>query len=312
MLKNVFRTVAVKKASKQIQLVDALTEESPILAMLPMQASSDGLKNAYEKVISITGAKLLPLDGVLPTINKEGTLSTTTLSLMGGQIEVGEDKANEYGGHIKYFADQMPLILRETGNAIEQSIFTNSFRDYCLTTGNFQSAGGALADKMNTMVCVKYTPGETIGLYNENGFGRGQVFDMLPLSGGAVYKDSNGVLVYGMRIKSHIGIQLAHERNVSAIVNIDLTPDGTSDTGYKALPTLAQINKMIRDARGNPANTAIYCNHAVMDAIGEAYKGSMMSLPGDARDFNTALAEWKGISIIPSYNIEESTEEVVS
>lgn len=144
------------------------------------------------------------------------------------------------------------------------------------------------------------------------GLARGEVFQLIPVSGGAIYKDANEVLVYGLAIQSHIGIQLASNRSVSAIVNIDLTPDDTTESGYKAFPTIAQLNKMVRDVRGNPANTAIYCNHAVLDAIGEAYKAHLIRLSSDEKNFNTALAEFKGISMIPSYNIPESSEAVVS
>ena len=48
MIKNFFRDVAIAMAKKQTVMIDAVTEEAPILAMLPMQEATHGLRNVYE------------------------------------------------------------------------------------------------------------------------------------------------------------------------------------------------------------------------------------------------------------------------
>ena len=44
--------------------------------------------------------------------------------------------------------------------------------------------------------------------------------DIKNINGGALYKNANGVLGYGARLKGYIGVQLANPDAVSAIVNI--------------------------------------------------------------------------------------------
>ena len=165
------------------------------------------------------------------------------------------------------------------------------------------------------MVCVKWVPGETIGLYDPAGFGNGKVFDIMPVNGGNVYEytdtDSKSKLVYGQRMKTYLALQLANPRNVSSIVNIELTADASTDTGFAHFPTEAQINKMIRDARGNPANTFIYCHPAVLDALQVYKSGALQMMPVDS-DYNTIVASWNGIRIIASYNFDDGTEAVVA
>ena len=50
---KVFREVAIELATKQRRIVDAITEESPILANMPMMPASHGWHNVYEKLLNI-------------------------------------------------------------------------------------------------------------------------------------------------------------------------------------------------------------------------------------------------------------------
>lgn len=314
-IKNFFRDVGIAMAKKQSVMIDAVTEEAPMLAQIPMQEASHGLRNVYEELKDVDGAQLLNLDDELPSVGCDGTLGYQDLSVLGGIIRVGEDKAKKFGSAVDYFATKMPSILRQTGADTETSLIYNNIRPYASANSKEQDAGGTTATSQYSMVCVKWVPGETIGLYDADGFGDGKVFDIMPVNGGNVYEytDSDDVnkLVYGQRIKAYFALQLANTRNVSSIVNIELTADATTDTGYKALPTEAQINKMIRDARGNPANTFIYCHPSVLDALG-AYKGAALQMTPVDGDYSTVLATWNGIKFITSYNFKDGTEAVVS
>lgn len=314
-IKNFFRDVGIAMAKKQAVMVDAVTEEAPILAQLPMQEASHGLRNLYEELKDIDGAQLVNLDDELPSVNADGTVGYQDLSVLGGIIRVGEDKAKRFGSAADYFATKMPSILRQTGADTEKSFVYNNIRPYAKANSREQSAGGTTADSQYSMVCVKWVPGETIGLYDSEGFGDGKVFDITPVNGGNIYEytdtDSKTKLVYGQRMKTYLALQLANPRNVSSIVNIELTADATTDTGYKALPTEAQLRKMIRDARGNPANTFIYCHPAVLDALG-AYKGSALQMTTMDDDYNTVVTSINGIRVITSYNFDDGTEAVVA
>jgi len=316
-MKNFFRDVGIAMAKKQTHEIDAVTEEAPILAQIPMQEASNGLRNVYEELKDVDGAQLLNLDDELPTIGCDGTLGYQDLSVLGGVIRVGEDKAKKMGGAAAYFAKKMPSILRQTGADTEKSLLYNTIRPYAKANGREQKAGGTTANSQYSILCVKWVSGETTGLYDKDGFGNGKVFDMLPLYGGNVYEftDTDGKVKVGFaeRIKAYFALQLSNPRNVSSIVNVELTADASSDTGYKALPTEAMMNKLIRDARGNPANTFIYCAPAVLDALG-AYKGSALQMTAAAADddYNTVIASWNGIRIITSYNFDDGTEAVVA
>ena len=70
----------------------------------------------------------------------------------------------------------MPSILRETGADTEKSLIYNTIRPYAKANGREQKAGGSTASSQYSMVCVKWVEGETIGLYDADGFGDGKVF----------------------------------------------------------------------------------------------------------------------------------------
>lgn len=312
---NFFRDVGILFAKTQAHEIDAVTEEAPILAQIPMQEASHGIRNVYEELKEVDGAQLVNLDDELPNIGSKGTLGYQDLSVLGGIIRVGEDKAKKFGGAAAYFAKKMPSILRQTGADTERSLIYNTIRPYAKANSREQKAGGTTASTQYSIVCVKWVEGETIGLYDKDGFGNGKVFDMLPLNGGAAYEftdtDSKVKVGYGERIKAYFALQLANARNVASIVNVELTADATTDTGYKALPTEAMMNKMIRDARGNPANTFIYMHPSVKDALG-VYKGSALQMVPANDDYNTIIATWNGIRIVDSYNFDDGIEAVVA
>jgi len=140
-INNFFRDVGIAMAKKQSVLIDAVTEEAPILAMLPMEEASHGLRNVYESLVDIDGAQLLNLDDELPSLNVDTTLTSQDLSVLGGIIRVGEDKAKRFGSAAGYFARKMPSILRETGANTEQSFIYNNLRPYAKANSREQDAG---------------------------------------------------------------------------------------------------------------------------------------------------------------------------
>lgn len=309
-LTNLFREVAIQQAPKQSTMIDKVTEEAPILEMLPMMAASNGFQNVYEDLKEITGAQFVALDEALPAIGMDSELKYVDLSVLGGIQEVGEDKALKFGGAPSYFAKILPSVLRETGADTEQSIIYNNIRAYALANSKLVDAGGTNSGAMYSMLAVKWVDGETTGLYDSNGFGNGKVFDIMPVSGGNAYKDADGVLVYGQRLKTFIGIQLANPRYVAGISNIDLVASDSTDTGYVALPTEAQIDQMLVNARANPANTFLYMHPNLKNAL-NVYKGSSLQTNVMDKNLDRTFDQWNGINIITSYNFQ-TTETTVS
>jgi len=296
-LTDTFREVTIEQAPKQAVLIDAVTEEAPILAGIPMEPTSNGWQNVYEEIKSIEGAQLVTLDEALPDVGVDSETKYVEVSKIGGKIEVGVDKASKFGGAQGYFAKQIPTVLRETGAKTEQSLLYNNIRVFAKANGKLDNALGDTADKETSMLCVKWVSGETTGLYDPDS---GDSFQLEALSGGNQYL-SNGVAVKGMTIKNFFGLQLANPRYVSGIANIDLTPDAESETGYKALPTEAQVNKMLTEARANPGNTLIYCHPNTLNALG-IYKGGALQMGVSEGDYNNQIVTWNGVRFLTSYN----------
>jgi hypothetical protein len=307
---NTYREVGIAKASKQGVMIDELTEESPILATMPVEDSTDELHNVYEELAEITPAQLVDGDEALPVVNAKTNLKQTDLSIIGGIMEVGEDKAKRMGGAAAYFAKKRTPILRETGNALEQSIIYNNLRAYAATNSKLQNAGGTTADVQNSIIAVTWKPGEITGLVSPTGFGDFGLMDVESINGGNLYKlDSNGVLGYGVRMKSYLGIQLANSRYVSGIANIEIDD---ADPDSWNIPSEEDIEIMLEDCRAMSGTTKIYCSPRVRRLVLSKYKASSIQTVPSNRDYDITIDRWDGIEIVTSRNFLTNGEAVVA
>lgn len=298
--------IALGPDKSQRAVVDAITCEAPILRDLPMEPSSHGLWNIYESMKDVTGGDLVDLDAPLPKVSAESELKQTDLSIIGGEMEVGEDTARKLGGPVSYFAKKATPVLRKTGMSAERSLLYDNFRAFAIRNGNVQSAGGT-GTKNYSILCVHYVPGEITGVYDPAGFGNGKTFDLSPIAGGELYKNAEGRLVYGMRLKTYFGVQLANPDYVSAIVNCDIDSDSTS---ARTFPTMRQMDKLLIDARAGQ-NTFIFCHPAVKAYLGTTCKLEHMTLVS-GNGFSTQIDAWNGVPIITSFNFDNGTETAVS
>ena len=189
----------------------------------------------------------------------------------------------------------------------EHSILYDGFRAFALKNGNVQSAGGS-GSRNYTILCVHYVPGEITGVYDPAGFGDGKTFDLTPIAGGNLYKNAEGRLVYGMRLKTYFGLQLANPDYVSAIVNCDIESD---DASARTFPTMRQMDKLLIDARAGQ-NTFIFCHPAVKAYLGTTCKLEHMSLVVGDTGFSTQIEAWNGVPIVTSFNFDNGTETAVS
>ena len=298
--------IALGPDKSQRAVVDAITCEAPILRDLPMEPSSHGLWNIYESMKDVTGGDLVDLDAPLPKVSAESELRQTDLSIIGGEMEVGEDTARKLGGPVSYFAKKATPVLRKTGMSAERSLLYDNFRAFAIRNGNVQSAGGT-GTKNYSILCVHYVPGEITGVYDPAGFGNGKTFDLTPIVGGELYKNAEGRLVYGMRLKTYFGVQLANPDYVSAIVNCDIDSDSSS---ARTFPTMRQMDKLLIDARAGQ-NTFIFCHPAVKAYLGTTCKLEHMTLVS-GNGFSTQIDAWNGVPIITSFNFDNGTETAVS
>ena len=297
----VFRDVAIANAKKQAELVDALTEDAPIIANLPMQASSHPFTNVYERVITMDGAEVVKVDDALPSLTTDTELKQTDLSVIGGIIEVGEDKAAAMGGRDAYFAKQTPMHMRYAGQNMENSVIYDLVRKAIIDNSKSTNIGGS-SNTNYSVLCVKWTSGENIGLYSESQFGRGAVFDIQALNNGGVYKDSSGRLVYGIRLKNYFGVQLANTKNYAGLVNIDI------DSATKKVPNAAQVERMIADAHGSEMNTVLYMHPNVFAYVFSDFKATNTQYTANEQNIRQTYRMFAGIPVITSYNFLAGTE----
>ena len=297
--------IAATAKNNQLSVIDAITCEAPILKDLPMEESSHGLWNIYESLNGVTGGDIVEQDQKLPTVGVESELKQTDLSIIGGEMEVGEDTARKLGGPANYFSRKATPVLRKTGMSAERRILYGGFRDFAVQNGNVISAGGS-ANTNYTILCVHYVPGEITGVYDAEGFGDGKTFDLTPIAGGNLYKNAEGALVYGMRLKTYFGLQLANPEYVSAIVNCDIANDRD---GARTFPTEMMIDDLLVNAKAGQ-NTFIFCHPKVKSYLGTTCKLDHLSIQNNG--FSTVIDAWNGVPIITSFNFDNGNEENIT
>jgi hypothetical protein len=310
-IKKVMRDVAIDRATKQTKLVDNLTEEAPLLQMMPVEAATHGWSNVYEKLVNITPASLVDLDDELPEMDATTKLVQEDLSVLGGTMYVGTDKAKKFGGPAPYFNKKLPAILRETGSQTENSLIYNNFEPFAINNGKVIDVEGS-SNTNYSILCVKWVPGEITGLFDEEGFGSGQgkMLQSVPLWGGKVGKkrftfaDSTEkeISVYGSDWKTYFGLQLANDRYVSTMVNIDI------DSATEKFPTEKQMNQLINEARGNNGgSTFLYMHPNILTELFR-YKSAHLEVQVQTENMDFRFTSWNGVPIITSYNFDEGTE----
>jgi hypothetical protein len=291
-------------ASRQPKQVDDLTEEAPVLGIIPFEEASHDLWNMYESVDEVQGAGWVQMNAPLPPVDVTGELRKVDLAILGGEIECPEDMANMFGGREKYFARKLPRVVRRSGMSAERRILYDNFRAWALDHGRAVSAGSA-ADNCYSIVAVRFVPGETCGLYSPRCFRPGAVLDTRPVNGGELYKAASGayqgVLVYGMRLKAYLGVQIANRHSVAAVVN----------ASAEHVPTADMIDDLLADVRATPGSTFLFMHEKAKNLL-QRYKGGALQVDPAGRDMDRRITHWNGIEIVTSYNFEDGTEKSLS
>ena len=316
MAQKTLKEIGMLYAKKQPQQVEYLTEDAPFLAAMPFEAASHGYWNAYEEVTSITGPTVVQMDGPLPTIDVSSDLKKVDLDLFGGAIERGEDAVAVFGGFAAYLAKKEQLIMRQFGQDAEVRLLYRYFRDFAIKNGTANSkllykGTNAVANTAWSILAVRFLPSVTTGLFNPKGFGQGSMMNYAPINGGNLYKNSAGVLVYGGRYKSNIGVQIASPKTVGAMVNLDLTFN-TGDFGTSKLPqTLDRMENMLSDIRAKPSDTMLVMHQRVKNGLYNAKTDKLQMTPMD-KDLNRMVETFNGIPIMTTFNMLEGTEAIVA
>lgn len=295
--------IALDKAKKRPELVDFLTEEAPILALLKWIPATHGLWNVEEVLDSVKGASFTDLGSPLPTMQAETQLRQTYVSLLGGEVEVSKDKADQFGGAQKYFARRENAFYRQAGMNTELKIWENHWRKAAIKH-KLLTKCGATANAYTVMV-VRFEQENNVGIYDPTQFNQGRLLDPSPINGGALYhlRSQPGVLGFGVEYRGRFGWQLLNPaRAVYALVNVDADH----------LPTLTQIEDAIAAVRGTAANTYIFGHHRIVQKTFSAIKqADIMYINGD-KDLQTIVGAINGIKIVGSYNLPDGTEAAVA
>ncbi|BBD08751.1 major capsid protein [Desulfovibrio ferrophilus] len=290
------KEISAQFATRQPKQVDWLTEETPVLDVIPFEEASHTLWNVYDEVSDVSGGGFVDMDAPLDMIEVDTRLNKVDLSILGAKMFCPEDKAKAFGGRDSYFAKKTPKALRKLGVDAEKAIVYGNFRQYAVDHARLIDAGDA-GNENYSLLAVRFVPGETTGLFSTTGFKQGGLIDMRAVSGGGLYENEQGILGYGVRMKGYFGIQIANPDTVAALVNV--TPDSP--------PTAIQVDNlldMVRAANG----TYLFCHRKALSILAEVGKGAAFQMtPGDKK-VDRRIAEWNGVPIITSYNFQDGAE----
>lgn len=297
------REIAIEKAKKRPELVDYLLEEAPILDKVKWIPASHGLWNVEEKLSDVTGAQFVDLDAPLPTMDARTKLQQTYVSVMGGVMTVGEDKAAQFGGAPAYFARREPKLLKKAGMDCEVAIYSDWWRKAAIKNNLMTKVGGT-GSELSTIMVVRMDADNNVGIYDPTGFSTGRLLEIKPINNASLYAiNAAGVLGYGVRYKGRFGWQIIEpKRAVWALVNCD----GTH------LPTVAQVEDAIAAVHGSENNTMIFGNTKLIGKMVSAWKMANIEYVVSDNSLKTRFADLNGVKIYGSYNVSDFNETAVA
>lgn len=300
---------AGNNAGAQRAMITSLLEKSPILASIPMEQATHADYNVYDRLMAADVIGLIDRDAPLPVVDSQLQLEMSFLSMLGARIMAPEDKSKQMGGPERLIAQKLPPIFQATGMSAERSIYYNSLIASAYKFGNIISASDSpTGNELASIVAVTWTPGQTTGLVSKlpydiaNSETAGMTFQTTWYNGGNMFLDpTDGINTYGVSIKGMIGMQIANENTVSAIVNIPKTIDTTKFT--------AQLMDMLERCRAD-SSTRIYMSRALYSAIRPAFSplvlhDSLIRVEADS------VMTIDGFPVITSYNIKRDEEPFI-
>ncbi|MDD4950996.1 MAG: hypothetical protein PHV85_00475 [Desulfovibrionaceae bacterium] len=294
------KELSVELAKKQDVLVDSLTEDTPVLNVIPFEPATHELWNVYENVNTISGGGFVDIDSPLEDITADTKLNRVDLKIMSGRMFCPQDKAVAYGGKEKYFAKREPLAFRYLGQETEANVIYNNFRQYALDHGKKLNAGGT-GDTNYCLLAVRFERGVTTGLYAPAARDKGKLFNIEALNGGNLYEHPDTkVPGYGVMIKGYFGIQLASPKCLAGIFNIDIA--------NSKLPTAKQVDELLMMVRKSK-DTYLFCHPEVMTVLADVGKGGGYRMGPDEMRVNREIEKWNNVPIVVSWNFKDGAEE---
>lgn len=295
------RELSARYATKQPHQVDSLLEGAPLLSKVPFVKSTHGLQHVMERISRIDEAAFVQRDEPLPEADVTTELGYMELGIMGFKVKAGQDKVTSLYGKDnfpKYLARKTPKIISKTGMKTDGFI-AKLIKQYAVKNGNVIDCG-ATGSNTSSIIFVRFVTDETCGVYDENGFEHGALFDVTMLSNGKPYEDpTSKAIVYGAAFKNYTGFMFENPKTCAAIVNIDST--------HK--PTKEQIKKAMLMARiGDVGSSYIVAHPTVASDYIDPLRANSQD---DKGSISTIVDEFDKIEIIRDWNapdVEPKTE----
>ena len=307
---NLLNQLAIYRNSTGKRQIDNITEEAPILALLPFDASSEGFFHKYVELESIDSMDInKPMDAPLRSVQVVKGFRQIELGIIDAMMDVGIDYASAVpGGAAGYFKQHTPELYKQLGQDYETTTIYRSWLAYLLARHNPAApepkmrvidAGGTNNSNYTIMV-IRFEPGKWSGLYDPAQFKRGTLVNEAPLHGGSMYLSPQNIPKFGMIFKGHLGNLMASDRNAAAIVNIDAENPAL---------TAKMVTTALRRARvGSAGNTYIFCHPEIAAVMAEVGKLNHLQTTYATDRVQTPIQWWDGARIVTSYNFMPGTE----
>ena len=230
--------------------------------------------------------------------------------MLGGEIEVSKDKAQQFGGAPKYFARREKPVLNKAGSDTETALYEKYFRAAAITSSKrYTNVGGTAASSGDTglysIMVVRFDEQVNTGIYDPTCFESGHLVEISPINGGNAYhlRSQSGVLGYGVEYRGRFGWQLLDpDKTVFGLVNISASK----------LPTMTMIDHAIAEVRGKNTNTMILGHPKILGKVFSALKQAKVQFSNGDSNLQMAVTHYDKIPIVGSYNINKGNEAAVA
>ena len=298
MIGQTLREISAEYAQKQPHQVEYLLSGTPLLDRMPFVPSTHGLQHVFERVSEIGEGAFVKVDQALPEADVSAELDRLNLGIFGFRITAGIDKVAAIAGKgnfAGYLARKAPKVMTKSGMRFEKD-YAKLLKKYAIGNGNVINAGGTGSD-CHTIFVIRFIEDEVCGLYDENGFGNGALFDTIPLSGGEPYTNNSGVTVYGADFKTYCGFMIENPHAVAIVTNI---------TKDKPL-TQAMLDEACLMADVDGLGTAYIVGSGKSNQFINALKNPSYT---QSESFSTRIKDWNGTEIINDSNFPKGEAAV--
>lgn len=312
--------IAVYLAKKQPEILNDMLEDTPIIRTMPVRGATHGFKNVYSEVTDIKGPREVQRNDELPTVSISTDLKEVTLGKIGGVLPIPDDTAIACGGYARYVNDRIPSIVREGADRNEKVIYYDGFMATAIKNNQVMSVGGSTANKQFSMVAVHWDHASTVGLFNPNAVSNGKLFEQGFLNGGNKYKiavrNADGSISFPIGkeyyVQMEFGVQLASQRSVAALVNIEPVENSNDRDKVDGLPTAKDMGDLLAAVRATSGSTIIYCHPKLITLMAAKYNLRTRSVQNGEKTVSFNLVEWNDIPFVGSYNVLDGKEDVVA